>query len=176
MTLPTLSALPKHDPGHSRLQGVSSHVSAAVVSTDQLGVQIKPENADQCQRCQVGRGCGLGFFTSQTAATPFYLSHRQHGARDLSCGDSVILKLPELLLLRYVVSVLLVPATLIALSTLAGHTLALHNGYSAGLGGATGMLSGLLGGAVLARIAGNKLCGQLDQPLIVERCSTLDQD
>ena len=171
--------MPKHEDSPNRLQSVSSqssHVSAAVVSTDRLGVQIKPDNADQCRRCQVGRGCGLGFFTSQTTATPFHLSHSLHDTSDLSCGESVILKLPELLLLRYVVSVLLIPAMMIALSTLAGHTLALHNGYSAGLGGAAGMLFGLLSGAVLARIAGNKLCGQLDQPLIVGRYSTLDQD
>jgi len=70
----------------------------------------------------------------------------------------------------------LFPAILIALSTLAGHELAIHTGYSAAGGGAAGMLIGLIGGAVLARIAGNSLSGQLDQPLLVEKCSVLDQE
>ena len=154
-----------------------SSVSAAVITSDATGIELQPDNkANQCQRCQAGRGCGLGFFTSLAADKPLHLAHSGHGLDDFHCGESVTLKLPEGLLLRYVVLVLLAPAMLIALSAVAGHTLALNTGYPSAAGAAAGMLSGLIGGAVLARIAGNRLCGQLDQPLLVEKSSARDQE
>jgi len=156
-----------------------TEVNAAVISADTTGIALQPDNANQCQRCLMGRGCGLGLLTSGAAAKPLHLPHARcssSGAAGLQCGDSVTLKLPERLLLHYVVAVLLIPAILITVTTVAGHTLALHTGLPAVVGGTAGMLSGLIGGAVLARIAGNSLGGRMDQPLIVQRCSALDQE
>jgi len=148
----------------------ATEVNAAVISTDTMGVALQPDNAMQCQRCQL---------TSGAVAKPLYLPHARcdsSGITNLQCGDSVTLKLPEQLLLRYVVTVLLIPASLITVTTVAGHTLALHTDLPAAVGGTAGMLSGLIGGAVLARIAGNSLGGRMEQPLIVQRCSVLDQE
>ncbi len=68
-----------------------------------------------------------------------------------------MLELPAPTLTRFIVLALAVPALLIVTMTLTGAWIAVQYGLSALAGGLSGFVLALLGGAVLARVAGNKL-------------------
>ena len=142
---------------------------ARIVSRSQSVLKVQAL-ASGCERCAQGRGCGLGVLTPEHKQVNLHL--QPHTAvhnglpPDLLPGVVLRMELPTVLLSRYILWVLFVPALLLMLMSFAGQWAGNLTPLGPVYGALIGVAVALAIGAFFARYTGFRLSAGVTDPVI----------